>query len=171
MQNFQNDRRTGTFWTLFWRLISLGLGVSTNKAVLLLKMLYSLYLKKMRVQRCHHCSDAGERQQTIRQSYPKSDSGRPTVPRRMWNSGQNEHFSGPHWEITVQLHVSGMGLGAYVVNENLTSVCLPPPHARFIFPMYITWYYVPIKLQGFFFFNKGSPVCFTFNASAIFEAL
>jgi len=51
---------TDTFLTQLWRQISLGLGVSTDKAILLLKILNSLYHKKMRVQPCHHRVVQGE---------------------------------------------------------------------------------------------------------------
>lgn len=46
---------------------------------------------------------------------------------RMGYSAENKPFSVSHQEITVQFQISGMRLGAYVVNENLMSACLLLP--------------------------------------------
>lgn len=86
---------------------------------------------------CHHCSHTGGRHQTIKELYPKSSSAPSTVPRKVGSSRQKKPFSGLHWEIMVQLCAIGMRVEAYVINENLMSVCLLPPHALFFYISYV----------------------------------
>lgn len=136
VQNFPS-----TFLTGFSGQISLGLGVPTNKSVLILRILNTLYQKD---------EDAGGRQEIIRQSYLKSGSGPPTMSSKMGKPRENKLFSVSHRKITVQSHVSGRRLGAYVVNENFMSACLHPPHASFTCPVYIICYYMLINLKKVF---------------------